>query len=254
LLTNNPIILSTPQLPYFFESQLPAQKGPFTLSEATSKHCVQVLRMTEGALIQLTNGQGLLATAQLSMAHKKHSQVDITEFQQFASAKAQITIAIAPTKNMGRIEWLLEKLTEIGISRIILMHTERTERTVIKLDRLEQILIAAMLQSRQVYLPELSGLVKYGTVLAQSTGFTHKWIAHCLENSAKKSLSPVLTNQSHIILIGPEGDFSATEIDQALAPENQFEPVTLGQTRLRTETAGLVAGVLLKMGGTSVIN
>jgi len=249
LLTNNPIILSTEQLPYFFESLLTPQKGAFTLSEATSKHCVQVLRMTEGEQLQLTNGHGLLATARLTMAHKKHSQVAITDTEAFAPPASNITIAIAPTKNIGRIEWLLEKLTEIGISRIIIMSTERTERTAIKQDRLEQILIAAMLQSRQVFLPELKGLLKFGAVIAESKGFTHRWIAHCLENGPKQSINQASNHQSHIILIGPEGDFSAAEIDQALAAENQFEPVTLGETRLRTETAGLVAGVLLKMGG-----
>ena len=248
MLTNNPIILSTQQYPYFFEPLLQAQKGAFTLSEATSKHCVQVLRMTQGEHLQLTDGHGLLVTARLTMAHKKHSQVDITDIQEFDQPTTEITIAIAPTKNIGRIEWLLEKLTEIGISRIILMSTERTERTAVKQDRLEQILIAAMLQSRQAFLPELTGLVKYGTVLAESRAYTHKWIAHCLENADKKLLGPALAHESHIVLIGPEGDFSAGEIDQAFAQENQFEPITLGETRLRTETPGLVAGVLLKMG------
>jgi 16S rRNA (uracil1498-N3)-methyltransferase len=247
LLTNNPIILSVQQRPYFYEADLNAQCSSFTLSETTSKHCVQVLRMQIGDEIQLTDGHGLLTTASITLAHKKHSQVRILDRTQQQATHSQVIIAIAPTKNMGRIEWALEKLTEIGVSEIILMKTERTERTVVKLERVEQILISAMLQSRQVYLPRLKGLVAFETVLADYQGFSHKWIAHCLDQDSKKSLSPAQKKESHIILIGPEGDFSSREIDLAMAPENQFEPVTLGNTRLRTETAGLVAGVLLKI-------
>ena len=247
MLTNNPIILSVQQRPYFYEPELNAQGSSLTLSEATSKHCIQVLRMQPGDEIQLTDGQGLLVTAVITLAHKKHSQVRVLDRDLQPAADSRVAIAIAPTKNIGRIEWALEKLTEIGVSEIILMKTERTERTAIKTERIQQILISAMLQSRQVHLPLLKGLIPFKTVLADYQGFSHKWVAHLLDQGNKKTLSPAREKESHIILIGPEGDFSAAEIDLALAPEYQFEPVTLGKTRLRTETAGLVAGVLLKI-------
>lgn len=247
MLPDNPINLSAIQRPYFYETNLSEPGTRQTLSESTSKHCVQVLRMQVGDQLQLTDGRGRLALAELSLAHKKHSQVKILEIRQIPPPSCQITLAIAPTKNIGRMEWLLEKLTEIGISSIILMATERTERTAVKLERLQQILISAMLQSRQVYLPALSGLIKFDEVLSGCGQYTHKWIAHCLEDHPKKILPPAKPHQSHIILIGPEGDFSAAEIASALGSENEFEAVTLGPTRLRTETAGMVAGVLLKL-------
>ncbi|UAY54757.1 RsmE family RNA methyltransferase [Arachidicoccus terrestris] len=247
LLTNNPFILSVQQLPYFYENELRKDKAHFTLSEPTSKHCVQVLRMKEGEQLQITDGNGLLATATLTLAHKKHSQVNIGEITTQDPAEGKVSIAIAPTKNMNRTEWALEKLTEIGISEILLMRTQRTERMIIKEDRLRQILISAMLQSRQVFLPQLSGLLKFRAVIARSNEYTHKWIAHCRDEGPKKLIGKAGPGESHLILIGPEGDFTPEEIQGALAPENQFEPVTLGNTRLRTETAALVAGVLLKI-------
>lgn len=247
LLTNNPFILSASQLPYFYETDIQPESTRFTLSEVTSKHCVQVLRMEAGDALQLTDGKGLLATAELTIAHKKHSQVAIKGFTQEPPTDRPISIAIAPTKSIHRIEWTLEKLTEIGIQEIILMRTQRTERTTVKPERLQQILISATLQSRQVFVPKLTGLINFEDLLGQYKDFTHKWIAHCQQTGNKKYLSRANRGESNLILIGPEGDFSDQEINQALAPENRFEPVTLGNTRLRTETAGLVAGVLLKI-------
>ena len=239
--------MSTRQLPYFYESEIHRGHTGFTLSEITSKHCIQVLRMQVGDQLQLTDGKGLLATATLAIAHKKHSQVIIEDIKVDEPDARVITVAVAPTKNMSRIEWALEKLTEIGITEIVLMTTQRTERTAIKEERLRQILISAMLQSRQVFLPRLSGLIGFGALLDQKRDYSHKWIAHCLEQGNKKQLGTAASGQKHLILIGPEGDFTSDEIALAMGPEYQFEPVTLGGTRLRTETAAMVAGVLLKI-------
>lgn len=245
LLTNNPFILTSEQLPYFYESEIRTNISSFTLSEATSKHCIQVLRMQPYDLLQLTDGNGLLVTAQITLAHKKHSQVSIQDVDVKERADRQIAIAVAPTKSIHRIEWLLEKLTEIGTTEIFLITSQRTERTVVKQDRLQQILISAMLQSRQVFLPRLSGLIKFSTLVNNNQQYTHKWIAHCLESGNKNELKKAMSGESHLVLIGPEGDFTPEEVELAL--KNQFDPVTLGTTRLRTETAGLVASVLLSI-------
>ena len=231
------------QLPYFYESELSPDHLQFTLSEASSRHCVQVLRMQSAEQLQITNGKGLLATARITIAHKKHCQVEIIHTKVEQPSSNQVTIAVAPTKNINRIEWALEKLTEVGVHKIVLMETQRTERSVVKLDRLNQILISAMLQSRQLYLPSLSGLVKLSALLEQAKDYTHKWIAHCLDEGSKDQLAKALDDQRHIVLIGPEGDFTPEEIQTALT--DGYQPTTLGQNRLRTETAAVVAGVLL---------
>lgn len=240
-MTINPKTLSI-QLPYFFEPDFTVGVRHFTLSENSSRHCIQVLRMKELDKVQLTNGQGLLATAQITMVHKKHCQTEILGIESQEKKTGGICLAIAPTKNIGRMEWLLEKITEIGIAEICLFESERTERTVVKKERLRQILVSAMLQSRQVFLPELSDLLKLNEIVTKRTD-THKWIAHCLDDQGKTLLSPGNHMESQLILIGPEGDFSPREV--ALALENNFKPVSLGNNRLRTETAGLVATVLL---------
>lgn len=241
-MTNNPKTLST-QLPYFFEPDLMVGIGQFTLSEPSSRHCIQVLRMKELDKVQLTNGKGLLATAQIKLAHKKHCQTQILDMESQEKDPGGICLAIAPTKNIGRMEWLLEKVTEIGIAEICLFSSARSERTVVKTERLRQILVSAMLQSRQVFLPELSGLSKLNDIISQRTD-TYKWIAHCMDDAEKTLLSGGKRKKSQLILIGPEGDFSLEEL--SLAIQNNFKPVSLGNNRLRTETAGLVATVLLK--------
>lgn len=232
------------QLPYFYEPVLKKDQQQFILSETSSKHCVQVLRMKEQDRVQITNGKGLLATARITTAHKKHAGIEILDMEETPAVPGGICLAISPTKNITRIEWLLEKITEIGIAEVWLMDCERSERTSVKWERLNQILISAMLQSRQVFLPLLSNMMKFSSVVAQPQ-FEHKWIAHCLDTEDKRLLQGVNRQSSQIILIGPEGDFSQKEID--LAIENRFSPVSLGSTRLRTETAGLVATVILNL-------
>jgi len=160
-----------------------------------------------------------------------------------ANLKSKIAIAISPVKNNTRFEWFLEKATEIGVTEIIPLICNRTEKTVFKFDRMKSILVSAMLQSQQCWLPVLHEPTKFNSLITSSTQ-QQKFIAHCIDD-AKRSLAD-LNNESlssKIILIGPEGDFTADEIDLAL--QNQFSAVSLGATRLRTETAGIVAATLL---------
>ena len=230
------------QLPLFYEPRMPKESMVFTLSENSSKHCVQVLRMTINNQLHVTDGLGNLITAAIVTPHKKNCTVKIIERQFFPRKTREICVAIAPTKNSSRMEWLLEKLTEIGIQKIVLMQCEHSERQNIKYDRLNNILISAMLQSQQLYLPELSGFTDFKQVISQEN-FEKKYIAHCANDEEKTILLSNSKEYSSIILIGPEGDFSKNEI--ALSKAEKYLPVSLGETRLRTETAALVAAVLL---------
>ena len=231
------------QLPFFFEENFP-DYDQFILSEDSSRHIVQVLRMKDGEQIQLTNGKGYVLTAEILSAHKKKTEVKIFEKVFIPQPVAKVSVAISLIKNASRFEWFLEKATEIGVSQIIPLICKRTEKTHFREERMKTILVSAMLQSRQARLPELSVPVKINELI-KSTAYHQKFIAHCLA-VAKKELKNAVTGKtsSKIILIGPEGDFTTDEIDAAL--EQNFIQVSLGETRLRTETAGLVAAVLLK--------
>jgi len=228
--------------PYFYEPLITINHTSFELSEESSKHAVQVLRMEAGETIQLTNGQGGLFTATISLAHKKHCQVSIVSATEILLPQKQHAIAVSPLKNNSRIEWFLEKATELGIHRIIPLICQRTEKQVVKQERWQQILIAAMLQSQQVWLPILDAPTRFTDCIQQPYQGT-KLIAHCLPNE-KRSLTSFATEHHCLICIGPEGDFTETEIDTALAAG--FQPVSLGDTRLRTETAALTAAVVLQ--------
>lgn len=231
------------QLPFFFEENFP-ETDRFTLSENTSRHIVQVLRMGEGEKIQLTNGKGYMLIAEITLPHKKNAEVKILEKKIVPRVEPEVAIAISFIKNTGRFEWFLEKATEIGISQIIPLVCKRTEKNHLREQRMNTILVSAMLQSRQAWLPVLADPVKINDFV-KNTSFENKFIAHCLEEE-KKELKDFISQKSSskIILIGPEGDFTPEEINNALA--NNFIPVSLGKTRLRTETAALVAAVLLK--------
>ncbi len=230
-------------LPFFYKEDLVALSTDVVLDEATSKHIVQVLRMQNDEQLQLTNGRGILFTAAITDNNRKKCVVKVitTNNQQYSTNN--ITIAISPVKNNTRFEWFLEKATEIGVTEIIPLLCSRTEKTAFKFDRMKSILVSAMLQSQQCWLPVLHEPTKFNALITSSTQ-QQKFIAHCIDD-AKRSLAD-LNNESlssKIILIGPEGDFTADEIDLAL--QNQFSAVSLGATRLRTETAGIVAATLL---------
>jgi 16S rRNA (uracil1498-N3)-methyltransferase len=232
-------------LPFFYINVYNTSQNEIVLDEDTSRHVVQVLRMKEEEKLNLTDGKGSLITAEVIDAHKKHCSVKVIDTKHTANDKRQITIAISLLKNTSRFEWFLEKATEIGINEIIPLICERTEKQKFRYDRMNGICISAMLQSQQCWLPDLHEPVHFGDLLMRRFDDQRKMIAHCLEEN-KSSLSGLeiskLSNQ--LIVIGPEGDFTKNEIELAL--ENDFIPVSLGKTRLRTETAGVVAATMLK--------
>ncbi|MER3464292.1 MAG: rRNA methyltransferase [Chitinophagaceae bacterium] len=226
-------------LPFFFVADLNNQT--IVLDEDTSKHVIQVLRKKIGDKILLTNGKGIKTIAEITDDHRKHASVTIVSTSTEAERKRKIGIAISLVKNTSRFEWFLEKATEIGVTEIIPLICERTEKEKFRFDRMQQILISAMLQSQQACLPHLHEPTEFDQVI-HTNQFDQKFIAHCNEEE-KKAFSEVDHQQSSIILIGPEGDFTKEEITFAI--QNDFIPVTLGKTRLRTETAGMVAATLL---------
>ena len=239
-------------LPFFYKEDLIASSTDVMLDEATSKHVVQVLRMQNGEQLQLTNGKGILFTAEITDNNRKSCTVLIIQKSEIANLKSKITIGISLIKNPTRFEWFLEKATEIGVSEIIPLVCERTEKNTFKIERMKNILVSAMLQSRQCWLPVLHEPVQYGKLwqssktLPKLDRYQQKFIAHCMDD-AKRNLADMVNESlvSKIILIGPEGDFTPDEINLAL--QNHFSAVTLGQTRLRTETAGIVAATLLRL-------
>ena len=231
-------------LPFFYIENID-NNSTVVLDEDTSKHVVSVLRMKRTEQLHLTDGKGHLLTAEITNDHKKKCETKIVDVQFTPVHARKISIAISLVKNATRFEWFLEKATEIGITEIIPLICERTGREHFRFDRMKNVLISAMLQSRQVWLPILYEPVAFNAVVEQS-GHLQKLIAHCADEN-KKSLNAVVDKNcsSQIILIGPEGDFSKQEIEFAM--QHQFVAVALGDTRLRTETAGMVAATILKM-------
>ncbi|HLF46178.1 MAG TPA: RsmE family RNA methyltransferase, partial [Chitinophagaceae bacterium] len=240
-------------LPFFYINSLDASKKSIELDEDTSRHVVQVLRMKEGKQINLTDGKGNLITAEISDAHKKHCTVEILDSRFTPHVLRKISIAISLLKNTNRFEWFLEKATEIGVAEIIPLICERTEKQKFRFDRMKGICISAMLQSQQCWLPVLHETEQFNHLVIQQIDNTQKFIAHCNDSSVKQNLSTFKPPSDRVIragfnhstiLIGPEGDFTKEEIELAL--QNDFIPVSLGETRLRTETAGVVAAAVLK--------
>jgi len=233
-------------LPFFYINEYNTSQKEIVLDEDTSRHVVQVLRMKEGEKLNLTDGKGSLITAEIADAHKKHCSVKIIDTRYKTHDSRKVTIAISLLKNTSRFEWFLEKATEIGVSEIIPLICERTEKQKFRYDRMKGICISAMLQSQQCWLPELHEPVLFGDLVMRQFDVYRKMIAHCLEES-KDALADLqiskLSNQ--LLVIGPEGDFTKEEIELAL--QNNFIPVSLGVTRLRSETAGVVAAALLSL-------
>jgi 16S rRNA (uracil1498-N3)-methyltransferase len=228
-------------LPFFYKEVIDAAAA-ITLDEDTSKHIVQVLRMQNGEQIQLTNGRGHLFTCEIIDNNRKKCMVKTISAVHHSRHGHDIVIAISLVKNNARFEWFLEKATEIGVHTIIPLLCERTEKQNFKEDRLKNILISAMLQSQQCWLPLLIKPVKYTSFVTTHSIFT-KFIAHCEEANGKTQLAAQKLTGDAAVLIGPEGDFTHNEIQLAL--QNNFLPVALGNTRLRTETAGIAAAVIL---------
>lgn len=216
-----------------------------TLDETNSKHAIQVLRMKAGDALHLTDGKGRLLTGVITSDHRKHCEVRIDLIERKPKTGPEITIAIALTKNTARFEWFLEKAAELGVASVVPLITKRTEKQKFKEERLQNILVSAMLQSQQAWLLQLQDPVTFDNLMHSEAlqPITNKYIAHCIETD-KRSLQYHSTPT--LILIGPEGDFTQEEITIALA--KGYRPVTLGGTRLRTETAGMVAAALLRVG------
>ncbi|WP_299113430.1 16S rRNA (uracil(1498)-N(3))-methyltransferase [uncultured Winogradskyella sp.] len=222
----------------FYNPNITENDTRFNFDKDESRHIVKVLRKSIGDQLHITNGKGHLFKAQLIQADMKHCTVNIISQSLQPKRKYNLHLAVAPTKMNDRYEWFLEKATEIGIEEITPIICDNSERKVIKKERFEKILQAAMKQSLQCYLPKLNPPVAFKEFIKQEV-FGHKFIAHCEDTDRKSLKTQLKTNKDIIILIGPEGDFSSNEIKIALA--TNFIPVTLGNTRLRTETAAIVA-------------
>lgn len=218
----------------------------YTLSEEESKHCIRVLRLKEGDSLHITDGRGDLFCCRIVDAHPKRCEVEVVStLYAYGKRPYRLAIAVAPTKNADRFEWFIEKATEVGIDEIIPLESEHSERRALKAERGEKIITAAMKQSLKTYRPVLRELTPFRQIVAEPFD-GQKFIAHCdapQSAAGKRFLQRVLKKKENaLILIGPEGDFSAEEIGFAL--KNGFTEISLGSQRLRTETAAVAAAVL----------
>ncbi|MBT8312319.1 MAG: 16S rRNA (uracil(1498)-N(3))-methyltransferase [Flavobacteriaceae bacterium] len=222
----------------FYSANLDQSVSQFVFPEEESRHIVKVLRKQVGDKLQITNGKGYLFTAEILAADPKSCKAAIVKTTKKHQKMYRLHMVVAPTKNMDRFEWFLEKVTEIGVHEITPIICEHSERKVLKLPRLEKIMQSAMKQSLRTYLPKLNEPLTYDEFIKRE----HEgllFIAHCQEEEKMELVRRVAPDKDITILIGPEGDFSEKEID--LAYENGFYPVSLGDARLRTETAAIVA-------------
>ncbi|MGR7814146.1 16S rRNA (uracil(1498)-N(3))-methyltransferase [Lacinutrix undariae] len=222
----------------FYNQDITEDTSEISFSKEESRHIVKVLRKSFGDILHITNGNGWLFTAEIIVSDIKNCTATIISKVFEEQHNYKLHLAVAPTKMNDRYEWFLEKATEIGINTITPIICDHSERKVIKTERFEKILQSAMKQSLSNYMPKLNTAIPFKEFVNQQFN-GQKFIAHC-EPLDKKSLKKELQSQQEItILIGPEGDFSVKEIELAL--KNNFTPVTLGNTRLRTETAAIVA-------------
>ena len=222
----------------FYNPTINEATETFSFDKEESKHIIKVLRKKDTDILQVTNGLGFLFTTEITLASDSKCTVKIISFAKAAESKFRLHLAVAPTKMNDRYEWFLEKATEIGIQEITPIICDHSERKVINNERFDKILLAAMKQANELYLPKLNPAITFKEFMTVQNDDV-KMIAHC-EETDKKTLKSVLKpNQNLTMLIGPEGDFSQKEI--ALALSNDYIPVSLGNTRLRTETAAIVA-------------
>jgi 16S rRNA (uracil1498-N3)-methyltransferase len=209
------------------------------LPEEESQHAVKVLRLQIGSEINIVDGVGGFYLARITNPHPKHCGFEIIETQaEYGKRDYRLHIAIAPTKNIERLEWFIEKATEIGIDEITPFVCRFSERKMIKEERLEKIIVSAAKQSLKAYFPTLNPLCTFEELMKKHKA-SQKFIAHCYEEDKKLLQNEIQKSSDVLILIGPEGDFSKEEVQHAIALG--FIPVSLGDSRLRTETAGVVA-------------
>ena len=223
----------------FYTPDIDAANPQFFMNEEESKHCVRVLRLSAGDEVQLIDGRGSFYSAKILDAHPKRTLLQVISIQnEFNKRNHYLHIAVAPTKNIERIEWLLEKATEIGIDEISFLVCQRSERKELKLDRLNKVITAAVKQSLKAYHPVLNEPVGFQAFLKRRFE-GQKFIAHCEDGDKTNLRAEIEPQGKYLVLIGPEGDFAPAEIDAAL--NNGFKAITLGDSRLRTETAALEA-------------
>jgi 16S rRNA (uracil1498-N3)-methyltransferase len=222
----------------------------YTLAEEESKHAIKVLRLTIGDTLHITDGCGNLHLCQVISDSAKHCTVRVLESEhEFEKRPYNLTMAVAPTKNIDRYEWFLEKATEIGVDSFVALETEHSERRIIKPERELKVITAAVKQSLKAYHPTLEDMTDFKKFVTREFD-GRKFIAHCGEAIVgKKYLASTLAaGENGVILIGPEGDFSPEEV--RLAVENGFEEITLGTQRLRTETAAVMAVAMVAVVNT----
>lgn len=223
-------------IPFFYEPYSDA--ASLKLKEVSVHHAVNVLRMREGEYLWVTNGKGEQCYCKIISIGKKSCDIQVEKVLRFEQNVNGFHLAISFTKNPSRIEWLLEKATEMGIASITPLMTKRSEKTFFKKERFEKILISAMLQSQQTFLPELSETTSLEKII--ESNIPQKYIAYCGDEVEKLYLESNFKKDTEtLILIGPEGDFTSEEVHLCL--QKDFQAVSLGKNRLRTETAGLYA-------------
>jgi 16S rRNA (uracil1498-N3)-methyltransferase len=233
-------------LPFFFVENLSVPEPVVTLNEETSRHVAMVLRMKHRDRLRLTDGKGNWIIGEISGNHKKSCVITKIETGKQIQSQQKTIIAISLLKNSNRFEWFIEKATEIGVHEIIPMICARTEKQQFRYDRIQNIMVSAMLQSQQVWLPVLHKPLAFEKILKLSHEFQHevqRLIANCGDQPKQPLTSLINRADIRIILIGPEGDFTKDEIEKAI--EQHFKPISLGDSRLRTETAGVVAAAIM---------
>lgn len=229
---------------HFFYSSV-VQHNEIVLGEAESNHASKVLRLNQGSLVQVVDGSGTLYRGEILVVHPRKCRIKILNaIHGYGKLPYNLHVAIAPTKSMDRFEWFLEKATEIGIHEITPLLCDHSERKVVKPDRMEKILVAAMKQSGKAYLPKIHPLTPFDAFI-RNAGADQPFIAHCYPGE-KPHINTVLTPKGFcLILIGPEGDFSQEEVKTAKS--QGFREISLGESRLRTETAGIVACIVVHL-------
>ncbi len=224
----------------FYQKNITPSASEIIFEKEESRHIHKVLRKEEGAILYITDGLGHLYTTEITNSNPKKCIVKINEVVLKEPLSYSLHMAVAPTKLNDRFEWFLEKATEIGISEITPIICDHSERKVVKKERYEKIMISAMKQSLSCYLPKLNNAISFSDFISLPHGENFKGIAHCEPEGAKIKLKDSFSkNNSYLLLIGPEGDFSANEIERATAA--QMIEVSLGNRRLRTETAAIAA-------------
>lgn len=226
----------------FYSPEINSETVSFSFDKEESRHIVRVLRKKEKDIIHLTNGKGFLFEGEIISALEKKCEVKIMSSTFFEPTNYELHLVVAPTKMNDRYEWFLEKATEIGVSEITPIICEHSERKEIKPERFEKILLSAMKQSLQYYLPKLNPATRFSDFIKKENG-GQLFVAHCVETDKKELAKEAQAKGKITILIGPEGDFSEKEISLALT--NRYIPVSLGNTRLRTETAAVYASAVI---------